>query len=684
MNNFIKNQHTKDFQVYLDHILNSNLFIRNKIFTKTRFEDISIEDKYQNYMKSNKFFYFFGDFILILGNIISIIYILIYLNFTEVIIAFTLNLIISIIFVSLKFRSSFYKYFNIFDHINVLTLSLVMCYKAACILYLYNNILKNEFMTAELVRMIIYHFSLTSIIVILKFEASFFMYSFYFFLNLLIIMITIYKKNWDFHYIFEAIISLGQISIFFAIRKYFEYLSRSNFRENYKVQRLNNITFNFIKGLKNNHIILKKEKIVYINEEFSNYLEKEIINLYQSNNNIEFLYDITDVNISTLNINQMHNYLSVFKELVKIDINKFINNNNLIDNNYKEEDYLWNIILSYRKKINIDIDTNEFIKLGTFQFKNSSINKFYNVEIRNYKCVDNSTFQDLIFYDVSDLLSMRKKINEENLIKEKILAKMAHELKTPLNTIIALIDVIGENKNNIYMQNYQGYDNNSKEMKCISGLSYYTINIVNDIIQYSSNNKNININKESTSLIESLKFCNNTLEALLFTKKSHVEPILDIDDLLIYGIKILTDHIRFKQILLNLISNAVKFCKNGFITIKCKYIKELNMVRVTITDTGIGIKKEDMDKLFNDYVMLEDKENLNKQGSGLGLSICKSLADLLDLKLEFKSEYGKGTEISIDIPILQIDDVEEDLFGDFSINEEQIAGISNLLKYLLI
>jgi signal transduction histidine kinase len=559
-----------------------------------------------------------------------------------------------------------------------------MCFKAICFLYLYNNLLKIEFISAELVRMIIYHFNLTSIIVILKFEASILIYSFYFFLNLIIIFLTIYKGNWDFHYIFEAIISFGQIFIFFAIRKYFEYLSRLNFAENYRVKHLNNINSNFIKGLKNNHIILKKEKIVYINEEFSNYLEKEVLNFYQFNNNIEFHYHNTDVNISTLNLNLMHDYLSILKELVKIDENIFINNNNFINNNYREEDYLWSIILSYRNKINID--NNEFIKLGTFQFKNFSINKFYNVEIRNYRCLDNTIFQDLIFYDVSNILSTRKKINEDNLIKEKILAKMAHELKTPLNTILALIDVMSDNKNNIYMQNYSECicRNNSKEMKCISGLSNYTINLVNDIIQNSSNNKNMNINKESTSLIEILKFCNNTLEALLYTKKSQVEPILDIDDLNINNIKILTDHIRFKQILLNLISNSVKFCKIGFISIKGKYFKELNMVRVIITDTGIGIKKEDMDKLFNDYVMLEDKENLNKQGSGLGLSICKSLSDLLDLKLEFKSEYGKGTEISIDIPILQIDEIEDELFRDFSINGEQIPGISNLLYYLLI
>jgi CheY-like chemotaxis protein len=122
----------------------------------------------------------------------------------------------------------------------------------------------------------------------------------------------------------------------------------------------------------------------------------------------------------------------------------------------------------------------------------------------------------------------------------------------------------------------------------------------------------------------------------------------------------------------------VKYCKIGYISLKCKYFKELNMVKILITDTGIGIKNNDIEKL-NQYVIPDDRDNLNRQGCGLGLSICKTLADMLDLKLEFKSEYGKGTEITIDIPILQIDEIEEESFEDFSINVEQIPNIGNLL-----
>ena len=137
----------------------------------------------------------------------------------------------------------------------------------------------------------------------------------------------------------------------------------------------------------------------------------------------------------------------------------------------------------------------------------------------------------------------------------------------------------------------------------------------------------------------------------------NVKPILDVEEIIL-GVKIFTDELRLKQILLNLISNAAKFCKNGNITLRCKYLEDMNKIRITVSDTGIGIKEQDLEKLFKDFVMLEDRENMNRQGSGLGLSICKNLANLLDLKLEVKSVYGKGTEISIDIPILQIDEIE--------------------------
>ena len=548
-------------------------------------------------------------------------------------------------------------------------------FKIVLIFYLYEDKLTEEQISCEILRIIIYQFVLTNLIIVIKFEASFFISTFYFISNLLVIMLIIMKDS-KLQYIFEAVVSFANFYITFSFRKYFEYHSRSNFAQKYKVERLSNYAFKFMKGLENNHIVLKQEKIVFINENFSNYLDGEVLNSNNFNNN-DSVNNNTDVNISTLNLKQRNNYFLIFKDLIKIDENKFCNPPD--DSENTNEESLLDILMSMKNK---NFNCNKFINLGTFNFKTINNNKFFNILIRSYKCAENGSFQDLIFFDVSNLLSMRKQIHEANLVKERVMAKLAHELKTPMNSIIGMIDIIAEK--NISPRKNNINNEKTKEMKCITGLSYYTINLVNDIIQFSSNNQNASLNKECTSLIEVLNFNYEVLEALLYTKNSTsnlVKPIFDVNEMIIYGVKIFTDHIRLKQILLNLISNAVKFCKNGNVTLKCRYLEELNKVRITVSDTGIGIKEEDLEKLFNDFVMLEDKDNLNRQGSGLGLSICKNLSNLLDLELEFKSVYGKGTEISLDIPILQIDDIEDDIFTKLSIRSGQIPAISNFLKF---
>jgi len=200
-------------------------------------------------------------------------------------------------------------------------------------------------------------------------------------------------------------------------------------------------------------------------------------------------------------------------------------------------------------------------------------------------------------------------------------------------------------------------------MKSILALSNYTLYLVNDIIQYSSskNQKNQRINKEPINLLELIEFCYDILESLLNSnksKKENIESILDIDPE-IYRIRIYSDEIRLKQILLNLVSNSVKFCRSGMIFIRCKYNEENKNVIITIKDTGIGIKKDDLNKLFNDFVMLEDGNNMNKHGSGLGLSICKTLTNLLEVDLKFNSTYGVGTEFDLIIPISEILDETE-------------------------
>jgi len=116
--------------------------------------------------------------------------------------------------------------------------------------------------------------------------------------------------------------------------------------------------------------------------------------------------------------------------------------------------------------------------------------------------------------------------------------------------------------------------------------------------------------------------------------------------------------------LLNIISNSVKFTKHGKILIRFSLNSVRNELKIIISDTGLGIKDEDKRKLFKDFVMLESSSHQNPLGSGLGLSICKSLAYKLNIKLDFDSEYGKGSDFFVYVPLnksVQVSEAIDDL-----------------------
>ena len=123
----------------------------------------------------------------------------------------------------------------------------------------------------------------------------------------------------------------------------------------------------------------------------------------------------------------------------------------------------------------------------------------------------------------------------------------------------------------------------------------------------------------------------------------------EIDNIMIF-----TDENRLKQILLNLISHAFKFTFYGFIKLTVKYLSDLNAVEISVEDTGIGIKIEDHHLIFRENAQISLHKEYNSPGSGLGLSIVKSLADFLNLKPSFNSTYVKGSKFTIVINCLKL------------------------------
>ena len=276
--------------------------------------------------------------------------------------------------------------------------------------------------------------------------------------------------------------------------------------------------------------------------------------------------------------------------------------------------------------------------------------KFYEVFYRNFYIDEMLNVEDILFYDISTHVLSERKIIEDNIIKQRLYSKISHEFKTPLISIIGLIDNI---KDSIHREDTE---TKNKNLDVISNLSKFIIFLTKDIIQIQSlsNLKSLSFNsKNYVNMKEIATFGHEILVSLMSTDdlKNRIQPLLKYDekinDLLITG-----DETRIKQILLNFVSNSVKFTKTGSITISSNILNNSDFVELSVIDTGIGISNANQEKLFQEYFMIEhsDESINNSLGSGLGLSICKNLANCMVMEIFCSSKYLIGSKFAIKIP----------------------------------
>ena len=226
-------------------------------------------------------------------------------------------------------------------------------------------------------------------------------------------------------------------------------------------------------------------------------------------------------------------------------------------------------------------------------------------------------------------------------MKSDFLANMSHEIRTPMNAVIGMAEIALRE------------DLSPSARDCINqiksaGKSLLTI--INDILDFSkieSGKMDINtVDYEPMSMI-------NDVANIVVTRleDKDVELILNVAPNLPH--KLIGDNIRIKQVLLNLANNAAKFTHHGRIVLSVDFEstgeRELEL-QVSVKDTGIGIKKEDLDKLFQSFKQVDSKRNRNIEGTGLGLAISKQLVELMNGGIKVESEYEKGSTFSFTIP----------------------------------
>lgn len=268
----------------------------------------------------------------------------------------------------------------------------------------------------------------------------------------------------------------------------------------------------------------------------------------------------------------------------------------------------------------------------------------------------------LVLYDITKEINMLEELRKANAAKDHFLTSMSHEIRTPINSVLGMNEMILRKSSEADILRYATDIDRSGRL---------LLSLINDILDFSK------LESGKFDLLEGNYELSSTIHDLYVVvaqkaKEKNIRFDVKVNPDIpsgLYG-----DEIRIKQIVINLLNNAIKYTDDGFVCWECDYEKNgednIRLV-ISVRDSGRGMKNHDMDVLFQDFTRLDERKNRNIEGTGLGLSIVKSLLEIMGGEVEVESVYGVGSRFTVFIPQIISDATP---IGDY---EQRIGSINS-------
>jgi signal transduction histidine kinase/CheY-like chemotaxis protein len=233
-------------------------------------------------------------------------------------------------------------------------------------------------------------------------------------------------------------------------------------------------------------------------------------------------------------------------------------------------------------------------------------------------------------------------INEVSRLKSEFLANMSHELRTPLNSILGFSEILKDN--------LAGALTEQQRVECLEAIhasGEHLLQLINDVLDMSRIEAGrMDLVLEEFPVDSSVREVITVVKSLAGRKSIEIGISTEPDDLVIYA-----DKSKLKQVIYNLLSNAIKFTpEGGSISVATRVREQAGDMLVTVTDTGVGIPAEHIDKIWGEFYMVQG-EHQKQKGTGLGLALVRKLVELHGGQIDVFSEEGKGSTFSFTMPL---------------------------------